>query len=404
MRINLPAPLEDYDRSNEAATRREIEHTFATILPAAPATGGGGAVTSVFTRTGAVLPVVGDYAVGDVTGAAPLASPTLTGTPIAPTASALTNTTQLATTAYADAAVAVEASRAATAEALKAPLASPALTGTPTVPTASALTNTTQAASTAYADAAVAVEAAARAVAITAADQPVPVQTALGRSTWSYATVNTYLGFGNPAAPGVNGTSTWVTPTFSSTLAMSATQFVSTAAAGAGAGYADTRAIYIRGNVAGRGGYSVSCIFRPAVMPASNTRLFAGLSSSLSLVATADPSTRTSQHIVGFSKDAADTNWQMCTCNGTTFTKVDTTVAPDATSYYKVDIVALGNSSTISVTLTNLSTGVVVYSNVAVSTTLPSATTYQGLHMEIGTATTSAATIYLVSTNGWAGV
>lgn len=82
-----------------------------------------------------------------------LASPGLTGTPTVPTASALTNTTQVASTAYADAAVAVEASRATTAEALKAPLASPTLTGTPAAPTATPATNTTQIATTAYADA-----------------------------------------------------------------------------------------------------------------------------------------------------------------------------------------------------------------------------------------------------------
>jgi hypothetical protein len=40
------------------------------------------------------------YAVADVSGAAPLASPTLTGVPTAPTATAGTNTTQLATTAF----------------------------------------------------------------------------------------------------------------------------------------------------------------------------------------------------------------------------------------------------------------------------------------------------------------
>lgn len=64
-----------------------------------------GAVSSVFTRTGAVTATSGDYTVAQVTGAAPLASPTLTGTPAAPTATALTNTTQIATTAYTDAAV-----------------------------------------------------------------------------------------------------------------------------------------------------------------------------------------------------------------------------------------------------------------------------------------------------------
>lgn len=42
--------------------------------------GGGGAVTSVFGRTGAVVAQAGDYSVGLVTGAAPLASPAFTGT------------------------------------------------------------------------------------------------------------------------------------------------------------------------------------------------------------------------------------------------------------------------------------------------------------------------------------
>lgn len=52
-------------------------------------------LTSVAGRTGAVT-----LAVADVSGAAPLASPTFTGTPAAPTATAGTNTTQLATTAF----------------------------------------------------------------------------------------------------------------------------------------------------------------------------------------------------------------------------------------------------------------------------------------------------------------
>jgi hypothetical protein len=51
---------------------------------------------------------------------APLASPTFTGTPAAPTAAAATNTTQVATTAFTAAAVGVETTRATTAEATKA--------------------------------------------------------------------------------------------------------------------------------------------------------------------------------------------------------------------------------------------------------------------------------------------
>ena len=69
-------------------------------------------------------------------GAAALASPTFTGTPAGPTATAGTNTTQLATTAF-----------VATSF---APLASPGLTGTPTAPTAAGATNTTQIATTAF--------------------------------------------------------------------------------------------------------------------------------------------------------------------------------------------------------------------------------------------------------------
>jgi len=57
-------------------------------------------VTSVAGRTGAIT-----LAVADVSGAAPLASPALTGTPTAPTATGGTNTTQIATTAFVAAAI-----------------------------------------------------------------------------------------------------------------------------------------------------------------------------------------------------------------------------------------------------------------------------------------------------------
>lgn len=104
---------------------------------------------------------------------APLASPAFTGVPTAPTATPLTNTTQVATTAYVDAAVTSSTAPDATTSskgivqlagdlagtataptvpglALKAPLASPVLTGVPEAPTASPGTNTTQIATTAY--------------------------------------------------------------------------------------------------------------------------------------------------------------------------------------------------------------------------------------------------------------
>ncbi len=138
-------------------------------------------------------------------GKAPLASPAMTGTPSAPTAIAGTNTTQVATTAFVQAAIVafgpgdmlkstydadndgkVDAAEVADAAPwagitgkptsfppsvhahavsdvtglqaaldAKAPLASPALTGTPTAPTALLGTNTTQVATTGFVAAAI---------------------------------------------------------------------------------------------------------------------------------------------------------------------------------------------------------------------------------------------------------
>lgn len=76
------------------------------LVDSGAACGGSGAVTSVFGRTAVVVAVSGDYTVAQVTGAAPLASPTFTGTPAAPTPSPGDNTTKLATTQFVTAAVA----------------------------------------------------------------------------------------------------------------------------------------------------------------------------------------------------------------------------------------------------------------------------------------------------------
>src|SRR6059058_5290082 len=53
---------------------------IATTAFVTAAVSGGGSVSSVFTRVGAVVATTGDYTVSQVTGTAPLASPTFTGT------------------------------------------------------------------------------------------------------------------------------------------------------------------------------------------------------------------------------------------------------------------------------------------------------------------------------------
>jgi hypothetical protein len=59
-----------------------------------------GAVNTVFGRAGTITAQAGDYAVGQVTGAAALASPAFTGTPTAPTQAASDNSTAIATDAW----------------------------------------------------------------------------------------------------------------------------------------------------------------------------------------------------------------------------------------------------------------------------------------------------------------
>ena len=131
-----------------AAPTAAVDTNTTQIATTAYVVGQGYAKLASPTFTGTVTIPAG----ASISGFAPLASPTFTGTPAAPTAAVDTNTTQLATTAYV---VGQGYLKSATASTTYAPLASPALTGTPTAPTATAGTNTTQIATTAFVTAAI---------------------------------------------------------------------------------------------------------------------------------------------------------------------------------------------------------------------------------------------------------
>jgi hypothetical protein len=109
--MSLPSPFDQLQNDQGAIGDAYCEALLGTYTPAQliAAISGGSAVTSVFGRVGAVVALSGDYVVAKVTGAAPLASPTFTGIPAAPTAAGNTNTTQIATTAFVLAQIALEA-------------------------------------------------------------------------------------------------------------------------------------------------------------------------------------------------------------------------------------------------------------------------------------------------------
>ena len=157
------------DSSTTLATTAFVHNVIATA----------GGVSTFNTRAGAVTLLAADVT---GVGGALLASPTFTGTPAAPTATAGTNTTQLATTAFVtgaitaaavpgpssttpvmDGAAAIgvattyaRADHVHPTDTSRAPLASPTFTGVPAAPTAAPGTNTTQLSTTAFVTAAIA--------------------------------------------------------------------------------------------------------------------------------------------------------------------------------------------------------------------------------------------------------
>lgn len=217
-------------------------------------------VTSFNTRTGAVTPAGGDYSVGQVTGAAPLASPALTGVPTSPTASPGTNTTQVATTAFVAAAVssgpvtsvfgrtgvvaATSGDYSVGQVTGAAPLASPTFSGVPAGPTAAPGTNTTQLATTAF---------------VTAALPSVPVSSVFGRTgavaatsgDYSVAQVTGAAPIASPSLTGIPAAPTAAPGT--NTTQIATTAFVTAAVVGGGgASIAHTLHI-ISGDNAGNG-------------------------------------------------------------------------------------------------------------------------------------------------------
>jgi hypothetical protein len=126
----IATKLDQSEAAGELDLKANIDSPTFTGVPAAPTAAPGTNTTQLATTA---------FAAAIAALKADINNPTFTGIPAAPTATPGTNTTQLATTAF-----------VAAIEALKANINSPTFTGTPAAPTASAGTNTTQLATTAF--------------------------------------------------------------------------------------------------------------------------------------------------------------------------------------------------------------------------------------------------------------
>jgi hypothetical protein len=143
----LGVATKSYVDTRDNNTRDMLTTNVAALIGTAPAgfqdlglaSANVGAITTTLAATQA-----------DVALKAYAADAALTGTPTAPTATAGTDTTQIATTAFTTSAVATLNNTVTANLALKAPSANPTFTGVPIAPTASSGTANTQIATTAF--------------------------------------------------------------------------------------------------------------------------------------------------------------------------------------------------------------------------------------------------------------
>ena len=121
--------------------------------------------------------------------------------------------------------------------------------------------------------------------------------------------------------------------------------YISASTTNSAGGMRDAQAVYLIGNAAGRGGFTVTCTFGLATITATR-RLFVGLTGSTGAITAADPSSFVS--CIGVGVDSADTNLQLLVNDASgTCTKTNSGIALSAGSVYSWTAHVDPNGSTI---------------------------------------------------------
>lgn len=185
----------------------------------------------------------------------------------------------------------------------------------------------------------------------------------------------------NGIALSATGTATAKTPASTNihTQAAGVDFLVTTAATTAVAGFRSTVAQFWRGNAAGLGGFTYVCRWAPATGASTTTsRAFCGLMNSTAAPTDVEPSSLTS--MVGMGYNAADTNLQIFTNDGTgTATKTDLGASfpvstTDRSKVYELALFCPPNGSSIQYEVTDVGTG--AKATGTLTTDLPPSTTF----------------------------
>ena len=199
---------------------------------------------------------------------------------------------------------------------------------------------------------------------------------------------------------GATAVGTVTTPVLTSTnLKTSVRRFVISTSAQAGniASIRTSATETWRGDAAGRGGFNFVARFGLETV-SSNMRVFVGLLDSIAVPTNIDPTTSTAGSKIGMAINAGTGTWKIITNNaGTapTVTTLSSSFPVNTTDLYELVLFAAPNSSNVGYRVWNLSTGAAVAG--VLTTNLPAATTFLGIHAWITNNTNSSAVRLAIS-------